>query len=239
MTRRRARTKLDAPLVQCKPRLRRRCYKVERPRYTSRSLETLYQGQGHRSENICPYGANTWNNLPQSYCLGLVPYCTSRRFSGKCDATGRRTPPPITERRYAISVRVNRYWKQLYLTRLSLPACRLGDRQFGMRINPHAPEADLSSPALQPGSLAAQSIARGEEKGPRSCKRGAWDPSAEAGELSVNINPKMTRTILAILAAVIAAIIPFNVLTREYGDPARRCASSETAPRAVRRRFGG
>ena len=236
MTRRRARTKLDAPLVQCKPRLRRRCYKVERPRYTSRSLETLYQGQGHRSENICPYGANTWNNLPQSYCLGLVPYCTSRRFSGKCDATGRRTPPPITERRYAISVRVNRYWKQLYLTRLSLPAC-LPSRRPPVR---HADQpARARGRPIQPGSLAAQSIARGEEKGPRSCKRGAWDPSAEAGELSVNINPKMTRTILAILAAVIAAIIPFNVLTREYGDPARRCASSETAPRAVRRRFGG
>jgi hypothetical protein len=38
----------------------------------------------------------------------------------------------------------------------------------------------------------------------------------------VNLNPRTTRTILAILAAVVAAIVAFNVLTREYGDAARR-----------------
>jgi hypothetical protein len=110
-------------------------------------------GPGAQERKHLPLWGKHMEQFTPSYCLGLVPYCTSRRFSGKCDATGRRTPPPITERRYAISVRVNRYWKQLYLTRLSLPACRLGDRQFGMRINPHAPEADLSSPAPLPRSL--------------------------------------------------------------------------------------
>ena len=38
----------------------------------------------------------------------------------------------------------------------------------------------------------------------------------------MNLNPKMTRTLLAILAAAVAAIVAFNVLTREYRDAARR-----------------
>jgi hypothetical protein len=57
--------------------------------------------------------------------------------------------------RYAISVRANRYWKQLLLNApelAGLPAGRLGDRQFGMRINPHAPQADLSGPIRAPSS---------------------------------------------------------------------------------------
>ena len=37
----------------------------------------------------------------------------------------------------------------------------------------------------------------------------------------MDMNPKTTRTILAILAAAVAAIVAFNVLTREYGDPVR------------------
>ena len=37
----------------------------------------------------------------------------------------------------------------------------------------------------------------------------------------MNLNPKMTRTLLAILTAAVAAIA-FNVLTREYRDAARR-----------------
>jgi hypothetical protein len=37
----------------------------------------------------------------------------------------------------------------------------------------------------------------------------------------MNMNPKTTRTILAILAAAVAAIVAFNVLTQDYGDPAR------------------
>jgi hypothetical protein len=40
------------------------------------------------------------------------------------------------------------------------------------------------------------------------------------------MNPKTTRTLLARLAAAVAAIVAFgvalNLLTREYTDPARR-----------------
>jgi hypothetical protein len=39
----------------------------------------------------------------------------------------------------------------------------------------------------------------------------------------------MTRTLLAILAAAVAAIVAFNVLTREHGDPARDLIERETA----------
>jgi hypothetical protein len=42
------------------------------------------------------------------------------------------------------------------------------------------------------------------------------------------VNPKLTRTLLAILAAAVAAIVAFNVLTREYGDAARRQIERET-----------
>ena len=49
-------------------------------------------------------------------------------------------------------------------------------------------------------------------------KNGAGSDSAQG---TINLNPKTTRTILAILAAAVAAIVAFNVLTREYGDPAR------------------
>jgi hypothetical protein len=45
----------------------------------------------------------------------------------------------------------------------------------------------------------------------------------------VNMNPKTTRTTLAILAAVVAAILAFNFLTRKYGDPARHLIEQETA----------
>ena len=38
----------------------------------------------------------------------------------------------------------------------------------------------------------------------------------------MNINPKTTRTILAILAAAVVVILTFNVLTRQYDDPARQ-----------------
>ena len=44
----------------------------------------------------------------------------------------------------------------------------------------------------------------------------------------MNINPKLTRTLLAILAAAVAAIVAFNVLTPEYGDAARRQIERET-----------
>jgi hypothetical protein len=42
------------------------------------------------------------------------------------------------------------------------------------------------------------------------------------------MNPKPTRTLLAILAAAIAAIVAFYVL-RELGDPARHLIERETA----------
>jgi hypothetical protein len=42
------------------------------------------------------------------------------------------------------------------------------------------------------------------------------------------MNPKTTRTIVAILAPAVAALIAFNVLTREYGDPARNLIKRET-----------
>ena len=35
----------------------------------------------------------------------------------------------------------------------------------------------------------------------------------------MNINPKLTRTLLAILAAAVAAIVAFNVLTRDTAMP--------------------
>jgi hypothetical protein len=38
----------------------------------------------------------------------------------------------------------------------------------------------------------------------------------------------MTRTLLAILAAAVAAILAFNVLIRQYGDPARDAIERET-----------
>ena len=38
----------------------------------------------------------------------------------------------------------------------------------------------------------------------------------------------MTRTLLAILAAAVAAIVAFNVLTREYGNVARRQIERES-----------
>jgi hypothetical protein len=44
----------------------------------------------------------------------------------------------------------------------------------------------------------------------------------------MNMNPRTTRTILSILAAAVAAIVAFNVLTREYGDAARRQIERET-----------
>jgi hypothetical protein len=45
----------------------------------------------------------------------------------------------------------------------------------------------------------------------------------------VNLNPKMTRTILAILAAAVAALVAFHLLTREeYEDSARRQIQRET-----------
>lgn len=44
----------------------------------------------------------------------------------------------------------------------------------------------------------------------------------------MNLNPKMTRTLLAILAAAVAAIVAFNVLIRQYGDPARDAIERET-----------
>jgi hypothetical protein len=44
---------------------------------------------------------------------------------------------------------------------------------------------------------------------------------SDSAQGTMNMNPKTTRTILAILAAAVAAIVAFNVLTREYGDPAR------------------
>jgi hypothetical protein len=44
----------------------------------------------------------------------------------------------------------------------------------------------------------------------------------------VNLNPRTTRTILAILAAAVAAIVAFNVLTREYRDAAHRQIERET-----------
>jgi hypothetical protein len=48
----------------------------------------------------------------------------------------------------------------------------------------------------------------------------------------------MTRTLLAILAAAVAAIVAFNVLIRQYGDPARDAIERETdeALTNVRRR---
>jgi hypothetical protein len=43
------------------------------------------------------------------------------------------------------------------------------------------------------------------------------------------MNPKTTRTILAILAAAVAALVVFLLVTREeYGDPARRQIERET-----------
>jgi hypothetical protein len=45
----------------------------------------------------------------------------------------------------------------------------------------------------------------------------------------MNMNPKTTRTILAILAAAVAAIVAFNVLTREYGDLARNLIERKSA----------
>jgi hypothetical protein len=45
----------------------------------------------------------------------------------------------------------------------------------------------------------------------------------------MNMNPKTTRTILAILAAAVVAILAFNVLTRQYDDPARQLIERETA----------
>jgi hypothetical protein len=45
----------------------------------------------------------------------------------------------------------------------------------------------------------------------------------------VNIDSKTTRTLLAILAAAVAAIVAFNVVTRERGDPARHLIEQETA----------
>ena len=45
----------------------------------------------------------------------------------------------------------------------------------------------------------------------------------------MNLNPKMTRTILAILAAAVAALVAFHLLTREeYEDPARQLIERET-----------
>jgi hypothetical protein len=44
--------------------------------------------------------------------------------------------------------------------------------------------------------------------------------------LSVNIDPKITRTLLAILAVAVAAIVAF---TREHGDPAGHLIERETA----------
>jgi hypothetical protein len=53
-------------------------------------------------------------------------------------------------------------------------------------------------------------------------------PECGGRGLSVNLNPKMTRTLLAILAAAVAAIVAFNVLIRQYGDPARDAIERET-----------
>jgi hypothetical protein len=45
----------------------------------------------------------------------------------------------------------------------------------------------------------------------------------------VNLNPRTTRTILAILAAVVAALVAFHLLTREeYEDSARQLIERET-----------
>jgi hypothetical protein len=54
------------------------------------------------------------------------------------------------------------------------------------------------------------------------------DPCGGWG-LSVNINPKTTRRILAILAAAVAALVVFHLVTREeYEDSARRQIQRET-----------
>jgi hypothetical protein len=58
------------------------------------------------------------------------------------------------------------------------------------------------------------------------CLNGAGSDSAQG---TMNMNPKTTRTILAILAAAVAAIVAFNVLTREYGDPARNLIERKSA----------
>jgi hypothetical protein len=44
----------------------------------------------------------------------------------------------------------------------------------------------------------------------------------------MSMNPKTTRMLLAILAVAVAALVAFNVLTREYGDPARQPIERET-----------
>jgi hypothetical protein len=44
----------------------------------------------------------------------------------------------------------------------------------------------------------------------------------------MNMNLKTTRTILAILAAAVAAIVAFNLLPWEYSDPARDVIERET-----------
>ena len=45
----------------------------------------------------------------------------------------------------------------------------------------------------------------------------------------MNTNPRTTRTLLAILAAAVAAIVALYVLTRGHGDPARHLIEQETA----------
>jgi hypothetical protein len=55
------------------------------------------------------------------------------------------------------------------------------------------------------------------------------DLSAEVGRLSVNINPKTTRTILALLAVAVAVLVVFQLVTREaYEESARREIQRET-----------
>jgi hypothetical protein len=45
----------------------------------------------------------------------------------------------------------------------------------------------------------------------------------------MNMNPRTTRTILVLLAAAVAALVAFHLLTREeYNDPARRQIQRET-----------
>jgi hypothetical protein len=45
----------------------------------------------------------------------------------------------------------------------------------------------------------------------------------------MNMNPKTTRTILVLLAAVVAALVLFHLVTREeYGDPAHQLIERET-----------
>jgi hypothetical protein len=45
----------------------------------------------------------------------------------------------------------------------------------------------------------------------------------------MNMNPRTTRTILAILAAAVAVLVAFHLLTREeYEDPARQLIERET-----------